>query len=119
MDGKKILIADDEMSVRLLFSELLTEEGYEVYLAANGREALEIYTKIDIDLVILDIAMPEMNGIEALRRMVEINNGIPIIFNTAYEEYRQSFATWGASDYLVKASDLGEIMECIKRHLRE
>ena len=66
---KKILVADDEMSIRLLYSEELKEEGYEVYQAANGREAIDIVDKIPLDLVILDIKMPEMDGIEALRQI--------------------------------------------------
>ena len=64
---KKILVADDEMSIRLLYSEELKEEGYEVYQAANGREALEVVDKIPLDLVILDIKMPEMDGMEVTR----------------------------------------------------
>ena len=62
---KKILVADDEMAIRLLYSEELKEEGYEVYTAANGREALEIVEKEPLDLVILDIKMPEMDGFAA------------------------------------------------------
>ena len=57
------------MSIRLLYSEELKEEGYEVYTAANGREALEVVEKVPLDLVILDIKMPEMDGIEALRQI--------------------------------------------------
>ena len=116
---KKILVADDEMSIRLLYSEELKEEGYEVYMASNGREALEMVEKIPLDLVILDIKMPEMDGIEALRQIKEKRPDLPVILSTAYGEYRQDFATWASDEYLVKSSDLEDLKSVVRRHLKE
>lgn len=116
---KKILVADDEMSIRLLYSEELKEEGYEVYLAANGKEALEIVEKVPLDLVILDIKMPEMDGIEALRQIKERQPDLPVLLSTAYGEYRQDFATWASDEYLVKSSDLEDLKSAVKRYLKE
>ena len=116
---KKILVADDEMSIRLLYSEELKEEGYEVYMATNGREALEMVEKIPLDLVILDIKMPEMDGIEALRQIKERRPDLPVVLSTAYGEYRQDFATWASDEYLVKSSDLEDLKAVVKRHLQE
>jgi CheY-like chemotaxis protein len=116
---KKILVADDEMSIRLLYSEELKEEGYEVYMASNGREALEIVEKIPLDLVILDIKMPEMDGIEALRQIKEKRPDLPVVLSTAYGEYRQDFATWASDEYLVKSSDLEDLKAVVRRHLKE
>jgi len=116
---KKILVADDEMAIRLLYSEELKEEGYEVYLAANGREALEIVDKIPLDLVILDIKMPEMDGIEALRQIKERRPDLPVLLSTAYGEYRQDFATWASDEYLVKSSDLEDLKSVVQRYLKD
>jgi two-component system response regulator (stage 0 sporulation protein F) len=116
---KKILVADDEMAIRLLYSEELKEEGYEVYTAANGREALEIIDTVPLDLVILDIKMPEMDGIEALRQIKEKKPNLPVLLSTAYGEYKQDFATWASDDYLVKSSDLEDLKNAVKRHLKD
>ena len=116
---KKILVADDEMAIRLLYSEELKEEGYEVYTAANGREALDIIDKEPLDLVILDIKMPEMDGIEALRQIKEKKPDLPVLLSTAYGEYKQDFATWASDDYLVKSSDLEDLKNAVKRHLKD
>jgi CheY-like chemotaxis protein len=116
---RKILVADDEMAIRLLYSEELKEEGYEVYTAANGREALEIVEKMPLDLVILDIKMPEMDGIEALRQIKERKPDLPVLLSTAYGEYKQDFATWASDDYLVKSSDLEDLKSAVKRHLKD
>jgi two-component system response regulator (stage 0 sporulation protein F) len=116
---KKILVADDEMAIRLLYSEELKEEGYEVYLASNGREALEIVDRIPLDLVILDIKMPELDGIEALRQIKERQPDLPVLLSTAYGEYRQDFATWASDEYLVKSSDLEDLKSMVKRYLKE
>lgn len=116
---KKILVADDEMSIRLLYSEELKEEGYEVYQAANGREALEIVEKVPLDLVILDIKMPEMDGIEALRHIKEKRPDLPVVLSTAYGEYKQDFSTWASNEYLVKSSDLEDLKSVVKRYLKE
>jgi CheY-like chemotaxis protein len=116
---KKILVADDEMAIRLLYSEELKEEGYEVYTASNGREALEIIEKTPLDLVILDIKMPEMDGIEALRQIKERKPDLPVLLSTAYGEYKQDFATWASDDYLVKSSDLEDLKNAVKRHLKD
>ena len=114
---KKILVADDETSIRLLYSEELKEECYEVYQAANGLEALEIVDKIPLDLVILDIKMPEMNGIEALRQIKEKRPDLPVVLSTAYGEYKQDFATWASDDYLVKSSDMEDLKAVVRRYL--
>jgi two-component system, response regulator, stage 0 sporulation protein F len=117
-EAMKILVVDDEPSIRLLLNEALRDEGYEVYLAEDGLEGLEIFGKISIDLVILDLRMPEMDGFEALRQIKENKSYIPVILFTSYGEYKQDFATWASDDYFVKTSDLGELFECIKYHLR-
>lgn len=116
---KRILVADDEMSIRLLYSEELKEEGYDVITAANGKEALEIVAREPLDLVILDIKMPEMSGIEVLRQIKEKFPNLPVLLSSAYSEYKQDFGTWASEEYLVKSSDLEDLKAAVRRHLSD
>ena len=110
----KILFVDDEENLRELYKQQLSHEGYSVILAANGIEALIRAEQERPDLVAMDIRMPEMDGIEALGKMVERFKNIPVILNTAYSSYKEDFRTWPAEGYVVKSSDLTELKHKIK-----
>lgn len=114
---KKILLVDDEESIHLLYREELEEEGYEVHSALSGEEALEKLHIIGPDLVILDINMPGMNGIDVLRRMKEINQAMPVILSSAYQEFKQDLASWASDDYIVKSSNLDELKNAVRKYL--
>jgi len=114
---KKVLIVDDEENLRELYRQELVEEGYSVCLAANGKEAIAQIEKENPDVVVLDIRMPEMDGIEALGRMIGRFRKIPVVLNTAYGSYREDFRSWAAEAYVVKSSDLTELKEKIREVL--
>jgi len=115
---KKVLVVDDEEGIRFLYKEELEEEGCEVVLASNGEEALEKLDACgDIDLVLLDIKMPGMDGVEVLRRIKEKSKDVPVILSTAYPHYKHEFGTWACDAYVVKSSDLTELKEIIKEVL--
>jgi len=107
--NKKILIVEDEESLRLFYEEELKAEGYEVLSAQNGREAIRQLEEGKPDLIILDIVMPVMDGIETLGRIVGKDRKIPIILNSSYSGYRQDFMSWAADAYVTKSSDLTEL----------
>lgn len=113
----KILIVDDEESIHLLYREELAEEGYEVISAMSGEEALELVEKESPDLVVLDINMPGMNGLEVLRTIKEKNPRLPVILCSAYPEFKQDLSSWASDDYIVKSFDLTELKESIRRNL--
>jgi DNA-binding response OmpR family regulator len=110
----KILIVDDEEHIRLLYKQELSEEGYEVILAENGKECLQKLDEETPDVVVLDVRMPVMDGIEALGRIINKRKDIPVILNTAYSSYKDDFMTWAAEAYVVKSFDLGELKTKIK-----
>ena len=111
---KTILVVDDDESQRFLCGEVLTDEGYDVVVAKDGKEALEKVEQKLPDLVILDIVMPEMDGMEAMTRILRKHRKIPVILNTSYSRYREDFMTWAADAYVVKSSDFTELKEKIK-----
>lgn len=117
MDKKHILLVDDEEGIQLLYRGEFEDDGYEVDSAYNGEEALEKFRDQSFDLVILDINMPGMNGIEVLRQMKEINPELPVILSTAYPEYKQDFGTWASEDYIVKSANLDELKAAIHKYL--
>ena len=114
---KKILLVDDEDSIHLLYREELEEEGYEVHSALSGEEALTQLKIILPDLVILDINMPGINGIDVLRQIKEMNSSLPVILSSAYQEFKQDLATWASDEYIVKSSNLDELKAAVKKHL--
>lgn len=114
---KKILVIDDEKNIRTLYEKELQDEGYAVTLAGNGREALERFSSERPDLVVLDIRMPGMDGLEALGKLLEADPKVPVVLNSAYSSYKDNFLSWSADAYVVKSSDLTELKETIRRLL--
>lgn len=114
---KKILVVDDEESLRVLYKEELENEGYEVLVASNGKEALQRLQDGKPDLVVLDIIMPVMDGMEALGPILRKNRKIPIILHTSYPEYREDFKSWAADAYITKSPDLTELKQKIRELL--
>lgn len=117
MEKKRLLLVDDEESIQLLYREEFEEEGYIVDSAYNGAEALEKFRTNPPDLVILDINMPGMNGIEVLRQMKEMRASLPIILSSAYQEYKQDFGSWASEAYVVKSANMDELKSTVRKYL--
>jgi CheY-like chemotaxis protein len=116
---KRILVVDDDEDIRLLFQEVLEEEGYAVELAGGGEEALEKLSQWKPDLVTLDLKMPGMAGLEVLERIREQDRDLPVIICTAYGEYKSDLATWASDAYVVKSADFSELKRVIKGFLEQ
>ena len=109
--GRTILLVDDEPAVLHLFKRLLSAEGALILEAQTGAEALEIARQTRLDLVILDVKLPDVSGTEVLRRLRRIDAGVPVVIVTSYgsvETVRASMKL-GAFDYLTKPFDNREI----------
>ena len=118
----KILIAEDDNSLRRLLKDQLTEYGYEIVEASNGKEAYELFLKMRPDMAILDVMMPVMDGFSLLTKIRETSE-MPVIFLTARGEEidKVSGLRMGADDYLVKPWGMNELLariEVQKRHIK-
>jgi len=118
--SKAILVVDDEKEICTVLSDNLSQEGYRVFTANNGKTALELVKKEKPDLVLLDIRMPEMDGIEVLRRIKKIKKEIVVIMLTAYGtlETARKAMKLGAYDYITKPFDLFSLKSIVKEGLK-
>jgi DNA-binding response OmpR family regulator len=117
--ARRILLVEDEEAQRLLYEQELSEEGYYILWAKNGKEALKHLEESHFDLVVLDILMPEMDGIEVLGKIVSRYKKLPVILHSAYPHYQSDFMTWLADAFVVKSSDLLVLKKTIKELLRK
>ncbi len=120
MPEKNILIADDEDLIRKMLIRLLNDEGHRFFEASNGKEAVEVVQNQPIDLAIIDIVMPEMNGIKALKRIKEIDNTIEVLMITGkiqVELLREIIFEHGAFDYILKPFIIDELKLTIQKAL--
>lgn len=113
----KIYVIEDEPSLRLLYRTELESMGHQVTCVSNGREAMSKLKTDQADLIVLDIMMPEGDGMEFLTRMLDHRMAIPVIINSAYSHYKNDFMSWAAEAYVVKSSDLTELKSEIHRVL--
>lgn len=116
----QILVVDDNKHTRLLFKAVLEEENYTVFTAENGEHALRVMDEEHIDLVVLDIMMPKMDGYEFTKLLRENNNNLPILMVSAKQlpaDKRKGFLV-GTDDYMTKPVDEDEMILRIKALLR-
>ena len=120
---KTILIVDDEKNIRQLYKETFEKAKYKVLLAETGNEALQVAKDNKVDLVILDIRLADMNGLEVLERLsTEACLGKPVplvILNSAYAGYEKDSSVWLAEKYLIKSGDLAELQNAVKAALEK
>ena len=115
----KVLIVDDEPDVRQLLYDFLTGRDYEVALAAGGLEAIDLVEREKPDLVLLDVVMPGMDGVEALRRIAEIDPSLRVIMVTANADIglTSRLLAMGAVDYIPKPFDLEYLEQAVSIQL--
>lgn len=117
--SNKILVVDDDANIRELLRLYLQREGYSLFLAANGSEGLTVFREIKPDIVILDVMMPIINGLEVCN-MIRQESDIPIIMLTARDATDDKLSGFeqGADDYVVKPFDAKEVVARVKAHLK-
>lgn len=116
-----ILIIDDDLEIRKTLTELLNLHGFKTFNAGNGREGLDSFKKTKIDAILLDIRMPEMDGMETMQRIRMINPDVPVIFVTAYGDIPTAVEAVksGAYDFIVKPVKIDRLLLTLKRALEK
>ena len=114
----RILVVDDEDHIRLLYSEELAEEGYQVITADSGYQLLERITAEKPDLIVLDIKMVDYNGLDLLQDIRNKHYDLPVILCSAYDTFKEDMKSMAANDYVIKSFDLTELKGKIKKALQ-
>lgn len=116
----KILVIDDEQGIRHLLDTLLRRKGYEMVLAENGRKGLELFRRERPDVVVLDLKMPEMDGVTVLQqiRSVDLNQPVIILTGAGTPEREQQVRALGVSEFVEKEFSLHRLGDALKRLLK-
>ena len=111
----KVLVVDDELEVRQVLLEFLSSRGYDVTTASGGAEAVAMVEAVKPDLVLLDVAMPDMDGVETLKRIVAIEPALAVIMVTANADIgvTSKLLALGAVDYVPKPFDLDYLDQAV------
>jgi CheY-like chemotaxis protein len=115
MSAGRVLVVDDEPEVRFVLSEFLESRGFEVAAAESGAKALAIVDEVAPHVVLLDVTMPEMDGLETLKRLAALKPGLPIIMVTANADVdvTSKLLALGAADYIPKPFDLDYLGQAV------
>jgi len=117
----RVLVVDDEEEIRKILSRILEKEGFEVITAPDGQQALQRICFDAPDIVLLDVRMPGLNGMEVLKKIKDIDDDMPVVLVTAYADIHQAVEAMkeGAYDYLAKPFDNNEVVWVARRALAE
>jgi DNA-binding response OmpR family regulator len=120
MEGSRnhVLVVDDDENLTTLYQVALGAEGYRVSVANTGHEALEEVRRDRPDLIVMDIRIPDIDGLELMNRILAADPDIRIVINSGYACYRDSFLSWSADAYLLKSTDLGPLLHEVERLAR-
>ncbi len=115
----KILVIDDEQGIRSVLSDVLTDEGFQVLVAGTGKDGLKLLEKEDVDLIILDVWLPDASGIEVLQEIISRKIDIPVVVISGHAniDVAVKAVTLGAYDFLEKPLSIDKLMNVINNAL--
>ena len=111
----RLLLVEDEPAHFAFYKRLLAQDGHEIAGAQCGKEAIEVAKRFCPSVVVMDLVLPDMDGTEAISRLL-VECGKPkIVINTGYETYRLDFKCWGADAFVTKSADPSELRSTVRR----
>ncbi|NIA11752.1 MAG: response regulator [Nitrospiraceae bacterium] len=116
-DRKRILAIDDEEDLRIILKEELTDEGYEVFTLGDPAKAMDKIEETNPDLILLDIKMPGMSGMDLLNLIRGKYYDLPVILLTAYSSFKKDIAAAACDQYVVKSGDFTELKKRVRKTL--
>ena len=118
--NKTVLVAEDEITNYLFIETVLEDAGYRLLHAWNGKEALDLFASENVDLIIMDLKMPVMDGFEAIEKVREVNISLPIIAHSAYDYYdtRKKALAAGCTAYLPKPVNHEQLIDMVRKVLK-
>lgn len=119
--GGKILIVDDQYGIRILLHEVLSLDGYETLMAEDGKEALRLFEQHQPDLIILDMKMPGLNGLDILRAIRKRSSDVQVFMMTAYGELDmiKEATRLGVTQYFTKPFDIEQLRQSVREWLHK
>jgi len=119
--AKQILIVDDAAFMRMMIRDILSKDGYVIHEATNGSEAVEKYREVRPDLVTMDITMPDVDGIEALKQIRELDSDATVLMVSAMGQQKLILEALeaGAADFIVKPFQPTKVLEVVHKALKD
>jgi DNA-binding response OmpR family regulator len=113
-----ILIVEDEKYLLDFYAEEFADAGFEVRSLSAGKEVIDWVKKERPSAIVLDIKLGDIEGLRVLEEIKEFDRSIPVILNSAYSVYKSDFASWMADDYVVKSSNINELIAKVKQYAK-
>ena len=110
----QVLVVEDEKNLLDLYADELIDAGFAVKPISSGKEAIDWVKKERPVVVVLDIKLQDIEGLRVLEAIKEYDRSIPVILNSAYAIYKADFASWMADDYIIKSSNVAELVRKVK-----
>ncbi|BDU50158.1 response regulator [Haliovirga abyssi] len=120
MNKKKVLVIDDELTIRLVLKELIEDLGYDFLESGRAMQGIEILKNNKVDLILLDIQLPQMNGLEAIQKIREINKEVPVFMITAFHNLKDVVEMLDVEiqEFISKPFDLENLQNKMKEYLK-
>jgi len=115
----RIMIVEDEKNLLELYKHELEDEGYKVISCHNGESVMDSIKSCKPEVVVLDIRLGAIEGLEVLEQIKSYDLNLPVILNSAYSTYKANFSSWIADDYVIKSPDLSELKSTIKKYISD